>query len=58
MNRKEVRQALHCTLAKQASEGRILGLNEYPYTESKTKQFSQLLQKLPVARAKPNLGER
>lgn len=50
MNRKEVRKALYCVLSKQASEGRILGLSEYPFKESKTKQFSELLKKLPVTR--------
>nr|AMR06825.1 ribosomal protein L4 [uncultured bacterium] len=50
MNRKEARKALYCTLSKQASEGRIIGLSEYPHTEAKTKQFAQMISSLPITR--------
>lgn len=50
MNKKEARKALYCVLSKQAEEGRILGLSQYPSKEIKTKPFNELIKKLPITR--------
>lgn len=50
MPKKQRRKALFCTLSEKARNEQILALENYPADVKKTKNFAELIQKLPIQR--------
>jgi large subunit ribosomal protein L4 len=50
MPKKQRRKALFCALSEKARENQIIAIEGYESKEPKTKQFAEMLKKLPIER--------